>query len=418
MSRLRISACAALLLTFTLTGCNDDAAQEEQPAVSAIEGPVQLADFCGHFNALYCTASADCCSPLAQVHESAEACIAANPCPDVLGDALVQNGVIAYDPALAGDFLRALERDGAVCEADAAEIGKLSFLSGTLGEGSDCSPYMDDAETANPLRRKTCAPGFACVIEDVEGVAQGSCQAVDAPPAAKAVGDACDAEIDTCSGGFCDVNAGACAAKLVGGTPCVEDASCLSGRCLDPADPEADACEGEGCTCAASADAVFCPAPAPEPPANPNYENITRLCIKAGGCGTCGSSKTTRLKWRVGHKLWECDIDSINKKQEKCCTPVRQDNPSSGFAGSGMSQFRINGTDNGLKVTKLSYRLGGTTYTASSFTDADVGLGTNFEGCNIFFNNCGSFWVDEDGHGRCEVMAYDYLDGDAWCISD
>ncbi len=415
MTQAILRLCAALLLALTAVGCGEDDTTEETPPVSSVEGAVLLADFCGHFNELYCNASADCCSPLDQTHDSVDACIAANPCPTVLGDALVQDGVIAYDPELAGEYLRGLERDGAACEADAAEVGKLPFLEGTLGEGGDCSPFGDGLEVENPLRRKTCAPGLFCAI-DADGIT-GACRPeADPAPPLKAIGETCDAEIDTCAGGFCDSAAGACAAKLAGGIACADDAACLSGRCVDPANPDADLCEGDGCTCAASADVVFCPAEPPAPPANPNYENITRLCIKAGGCGTCGSSKPTKLKWRVGHKLWECSINSIDKKEEKCCTPVRQDNPSSGFAGSGMSQFRINGTDNGLKVTKLSYRLGGTTYTDSSFYDADLGLGAKFEGCNWTFDNCGSFWVDTNGHGRCETVAYDYTDGDAWCI--
>ena len=234
---------------------------------------VPISEFCSLFDQDYCKAHVNCCSNETKDYNTVDECIAASPCSNFLGQILassaVANGTIIYDPAAAGDYLRAKAKASSLCGADPNDPRKMPFLIGTLGPGEDCGGE-------DVARFKVCAPRLACFDND-DG--RSICSVIRSKPRG-AHGDSCTDDEDFCWG------------------------TCVNGSCI------------------AEPDDIYCADPhIPPHPSNagaPYY-----LSLKTGNKDNSGTSNTSvEIYYRVGNgnEYW-CDVAPSTNSTEYTCSP-------------------------------------------------------------------------------------------------
>lgn len=405
-----------MILTLLAAGCGGAAVEsaEEAPAldiaVPAIEGAVERERFCEVFQQIECAANVGgCCTDPQGRAPSAEACVSTPDCSALLDHALVRDGLLQYDPMVAGDFLRAGARNAAACSLD-ADWRHLSFLEGKRVEGEDCSPVGGDSTYL-----RLCEPGLRCAVrQDEAGAPVGSCVQMPALPALRGLGERCeDEDGSACNSGRC-VD-GVCAERLEEGSTCRLDADCVSGRCTN-GEAEPDCADGS-CGCAPVGDA-FCQLeePLPQRPTNTStYTNPSSLCVQAHESDNSGTNGDLTLKFFVDNKYYSCTItETVSDGEEACCTPSYGGSANSAY-NNQMKVMMWN--DDGIRITALKVKSGANTWTLGTFDDDNLGTEMDCEGCNFWSKNCNSCWLDQDGHGSCRHMVFDFDDQGTQCIA-
>lgn len=354
MSRARRGGSAIILIAL-LAGCD---AKDEGSA----GGPVELSAFCAAYEARYCEASTLCCAGDAVLYESVDDCMAASPCPIDADDPRFGTGEWVYDATAAGAFLAAMPTAADRCEA---HQHRLDFLQGP-------------------------------------------------PPAAKAIGEACDVEADTCRDGYCAE--GTCRALAVVGAACADDEACVSELCQHPSDDEGTSCADGRCTCASAISGLYC-ADALDPPANgnPDWSDINEFKVCAGTGNSAGTDDDIDLTYYWQGRYWTCTFDGLDSGECATCAIFkdpdgtaghpqddygRYDFSSGDFASKAWIEVGMDGT-NGFKFGRVEVTdRDDKTRSANQFTNDDPNK-LRCNGCGVTNDACDKCWLDSNGYGKC-----------------
>lgn len=192
-----------LLAGLFAAGCDGDSKSESAaPGVEIpeITGDVSSDDFCALYDQISCAGSLGCCDD-SNCADAAD-CEAGSTCSSDLASVLasesVTSGVVTYDAAAAGDYLRGLASSTSSCDPGKDTSSWIwAVFAGSLSEGSDCSTSDDDL--AGPLR---CTEGLACdvTVDDEAGTETYAC--ATAPVSMGSHGDSC-VDDEGCDAGSC-----------------------------------------------------------------------------------------------------------------------------------------------------------------------------------------------------------------------